>query len=53
MLILIFKHKSHVDNRFTKLIPHEIAQWCCKMGILEVCWEKHQSAYLPHMSAVV
>jgi hypothetical protein len=37
MLTLIFKYKNDVDNRFTKLIPHEIALWCCKMGILEVC----------------
>jgi hypothetical protein len=38
MLILIFKYKNYVNNRFTKLILHEIALWCCKMGILEVCW---------------
>jgi hypothetical protein len=37
MLILIFKYKNYVDNRFTELILHEIALWCCKMGILEVC----------------
>ena len=37
MLILIFKYKNYVGNRFTKLILHEIALWCCKMGILEVC----------------
>jgi hypothetical protein len=37
MLILIFKYKNYVDNRFTKQILHEIALWCCKMGILEVC----------------
>jgi hypothetical protein len=37
MLILIFKYKNYVDNRFTKLIQNEIALWYCKMGILEVC----------------
>jgi hypothetical protein len=37
MLILIFKYNNYVDNRFTELIPHAIALWCCKMGILEVC----------------
>jgi hypothetical protein len=37
VLILVFKYKNYVDNRFTKLIPHEIELWCCKMGILEVC----------------
>jgi hypothetical protein len=37
MLILFFKRKNYVDNRFTNLILHEIALWCCKMGILEVC----------------
>ena len=38
MLILILKYKNYVDNRFTKLILHEIALWCCKIGVLEVCW---------------
>jgi len=37
MLILIFKYKNYVDNRFAKLILREISLWCCKMGILEVC----------------
>jgi len=37
MLILIFKYKNYVNNRFTKLMLHEIALCCCKMGILEVC----------------
>ena len=37
MLTLIFKYENYVDNRFTKLILHEITLWCCKMGILEVC----------------
>jgi hypothetical protein len=49
MLILIFKYKNYVDNRFTKQILHEIALWCCKMGILEVC----QITHLSYMSAVV
>jgi hypothetical protein len=37
MLVLIFKYKNYVGDHFTKLIPHEIVLWCCKMGILEVC----------------
>jgi hypothetical protein len=37
MLILIFKYKNYVDNRFTNLILYEITLWCCKMGIFEVC----------------
>jgi len=48
MLILIFKHKNYVDNRFTKLMPHEIAQWCCKMGILEVCWKTPISPFVSY-----
>jgi hypothetical protein len=36
MLILIFKYKNYVDNRFTNLILYEITLWCCKMGIFEV-----------------
>jgi hypothetical protein len=38
MLILIFKY-NYIDNRLSKLIPHEIALWCCKIVILEVCWK--------------
>jgi len=39
MLILIFKYKNYANNRFSKLIPHETAPWCCKMGIPEVYWK--------------
>jgi hypothetical protein len=47
MLILIFKYKNYVNNRFSELIPHDIALWCCKMGILGVCWKTLIS---PHVS---
>jgi hypothetical protein len=39
MLILIFKYKNCIDNRFSKLTPHEIALWCCKIVILEIVLE--------------
>jgi hypothetical protein len=45
MLILTFKYKNYVDNRFTKLIPHEIVLWCCKTGLLEVCWKTMISSF--------
>jgi len=46
MLILIFKHKNYVSNRFTELIPHEIALWYCKMEILEVYWKPLTSPFV-------
>jgi hypothetical protein len=46
MLILIFKYKNYVNNRFNELIPHEIGLWCCKMGILEVCQKTPISPYV-------
>jgi hypothetical protein len=47
-LILIFKYKNYVDNCFTKLIPHEIALWCCKIGILEICWKTPVSLFVSY-----
>jgi len=46
MLILIFKYKNYAGGRFTKLIPHGIALWCCKMGILEVRWKTLVSPFV-------
>jgi hypothetical protein len=46
MPIGIFKYKNYVSNRFSELILHEIAPWCCKMGILEACWKTPISPYL-------
>jgi len=39
MLILIFKYKNYIDNRFSKLTLYEIALWCCKIVIFEACWK--------------
>ena len=47
MLILIFKCQNYVNNHFSKLIPHEIALWCYKIGILEICLETSVSLYVP------
>jgi hypothetical protein len=49
MLIQIFKHKNYVNNRFSELIPHEIALWCCKKKSVR----KHRPALMSHTNAVV
>jgi hypothetical protein len=46
MLILISKCKNYVNNRFSKLIPHKIALWRCKTGMLEVYWKTLISTYV-------
>jgi hypothetical protein len=48
MLILIFEYKNYVGNRFTELIPHKIALWYCKMGILEICWKTLISPFVSY-----
>jgi hypothetical protein len=48
MLILSFKYKNYIDNHFSKPTLHEIALWCCKIVILEVCWKTLTSPYVTH-----
>jgi hypothetical protein len=37
-----------VNDRFSKLISHEIALWYRKMAILDVCWKTPISQYVPY-----
>jgi hypothetical protein len=48
MLILIFRYKTYIGNRFNKVTLHEIALWCCKIIILEVCWKTPISLYVTY-----